>query len=173
MSTPFIGEVRLFGGSFAPVGWAFCDGRLLPISEYEALFNLIGTTYGGDGQQTFGLPNLGGRVPMHNGNGLVIGEMSGSETVTLNSNQMATHGHLVGSTGQPGTAASPGGAIMADQGPAGLSVLAYQAYDIATQVVINPNMIGFAGGSQPHENMQPYLTITFIIALYGIYPSQG
>lgn len=173
MSDPYLGEIRMFGGTYAPVGWALCAGQLLSIAQNDALYNLIGTTYGGDGVQTFGLPQLGGRVPLHNGNGLVQGQMAGSESVTLTWNQMASHTHAFTSTGAPGNVNSPANAVMADQGPAGLSVLGYIPYDGSNPVVINANTISFTGGGQPHENMQPFLAVTFIIALQGLYPTQG
>ncbi|MEQ1951726.1 phage tail protein [Mesorhizobium yinganensis] len=173
MSDPFLGEIRMFGGSYAPVGWAMCAGQLLSISQNDALYNLIGTTYGGDGVQTFALPQLGGRVPMHNGNGMVQGQMAGSENVTVTWNQMASHSHVFTSTGAPGNVASPANTIMADQGPAGLTVFGYIPYDGSNPVVINANTISFTGGGQPHQNMQPFLAVTFIIALQGLYPTQG
>ena len=159
----------MFGGSFAPNGWMFCDGALIPISENDALFTLIGTTYGGDGQETFALPNLQSRVPMHAGTSggitFQLGEAAGVESVTLTINQIPIHTHpLLGSIT---TASSqlPGGNIPA-QGAGQIYTAANSPVTIAPQSV-TPN-----GGSQPHENMQPYLCISFIISLFGIFPSQ-
>jgi microcystin-dependent protein len=169
VSSPFIGEIRLFGGNFAPAGWALCDGSILPISENDALFNLIGTTYGGDGQVTFALPDLRGRVPMHMGTGpggvpFVIGERSGAETVTLTQNQIPNHTHL------PVAATSAGPTNPAN------AVWGYAAQArpyAAPPADINMDLaaVGTAGGSQPHENMMPFLGVNFIISLFGIFPS--
>lgn len=167
MGEPFIGEIRLFGGSFAPAGWAFCAGQTIPISQNDALFNLIGTTYGGDGQETFNLPDLQGRVPIHQGSGLVIGETGGSESVTLTTSQIPGHTHqpacqsAVGSQGpQNGVwAATNNSTIYSDQGPTGGSNF-------------NAAAIGVTGGSQPHDNMMPYLVVSFIISLFGVFPHQ-
>jgi microcystin-dependent protein len=178
MSEPFIGEIRMFGGNFAPVGWAFCDGQLIAIAENDALFTLIGTTYGGDGQDTFGLPDLRGRVPLHQGslggNSYVIGEQAGAETVTITSSSMAAHNHLVATTGAVANSNVPSSAtILADEGPASATVKAYQPFAASNQVTLRNTTVGGAGGSQPHENMQPFLTISFIISLFGIFPSQS
>jgi microcystin-dependent protein len=173
MSEPYIGEIRMFGGSFNPSGWAFCNGQLLPISENDALFNLIGTTYGGDGETTFGLPNLNGRVAVHQGSGFTIGQMGGVESVTLTGNQMPLHNHAVFTTAQAGTASAPANNILADEGPAGITTpFAYAPTDSSNQVQLRNNVLGNDGGSQPHDNMQPYLTVSFIISLFGIFPSQ-
>lgn len=172
MSDPFVGEIRMFGGNFPPAGWMFCDGNLLPISENETLFQLIGTTYGGDGQETFALPNLQSRVPMHAGTGpdgatYVLGEQAGVESVTLTVNQIPTHTHpLLGSNTPAGTQI-PGGNVAA-QGAGGA-----QIYTSANSPIqISPQSVAPAGGSQPHENLQPYLCINFIISLFGIFPRQ-
>lgn len=174
MSVPFIGEVRIFAGNFAPAGWAFCDGSLLPISENDALFNLIGTTYGGDGQTTFALPDLRGRVPMHQGVGpglsnRVIGQTLGRETVTLLTPQIPQHTHpAVGST-TVGTSTSPAATLWA-QTPEGVRAYATQvtgSVDLATAAVES------VGGGQPHNNMQPYLVISYIISLFGIFPPRN
>ena len=163
MSTPYIGEIRMFGGNFAPVGWLFCQGQLLPIYQYDTLFNLIGTTYGGDGQSTFALPNLASRLPMHQGSGFVLGQMAGVETVTLNRNQLPVHTH------------QPVGAAVAQGQSPGNSYWASNTnlpYSVATPAAaMAPNALSPAGGNQPHENMSPYLAINFIIATEGIYPS--
>lgn len=173
MSDPFLGEIRMFGGNFAPIGWLLCAGQLVPISQYDALYNLIGTTYGGDGVQTFALPNLSGRVPFHNSSTMIQGQSAGAESVTLTTNTIASHTHFVTSTGAAGNVAAPGNAIMADQGPGGLSVFGYQPYDGTNQTTLVPGTISNTGNSLPHDNLQPYLAVTFIISMEGIYPSQG
>ena len=166
MSQPYVGEIRMFAGNFAPAGWMFCEGQLLPISEYETLFNLIGTTYGGDGQSTFALPDLRGRLPLHQGNGFVLSQTGGVETVTLTTAQIPAHTHTVLATTNANTAAQPSGNFLA-QGP-----------DIYEQnkpgnAVMAANSISSAGGSQPHDNFQPYLCVDFIISLFGVFPSQS
>ncbi len=178
MGTPYVGEIRCFGFQFAPVNWAFCHGQLLPISDYAVLYNLIGTTYGGDGVNTFALPNLQSRVPMHSGTGggmtTVIGQTQGVETVTLTTGQMPAHTHTI-------TAASvnSGGVVDRTQSPGAQSFLAGSSPDAlwnkspTIDVQFANNTIGSVGGSQPHENLQPYLTLNFCIALNGIYPSQN
>ncbi|MBK9062171.1 MAG: phage tail protein [Acidobacteria bacterium] len=166
MAQPYVGEIRMFAGNFAPAGWMFCEGQLLPISEYETLFNLIGTTYGGDGQSTFALPDLRGRVPLHFGNGFVLAETGGVEEVTLTVSQIPAHSHpfLVSTVG--GTQTSPVGNVLA----ASFAVTPY------INDVPGGNMslsaVGAVGGSQPHNNFQPYLCVDFIISLFGIFPSQ-
>ncbi len=165
MAQPYIGEIRMFAGNFAPSGWLFCNGQLLPISAYDTLFTLIGTTYGGDGQSTFALPNLQGRLPMHAGNGRVLSETGGSETVTLTPNQMPNHTHgLIGSSA-PGVANRPTGLVPA----ASPNVDLYAAGPATTALAAQS--LAAAGGSQPHDNMQPYLALSFIISLFGIFPS--
>jgi microcystin-dependent protein len=165
MSEPYVGEIRMFAGSFAPAGWAFCAGQLMPISENETLFNLIGTTYGGDGQSTFALPDLQGRVPLHAGNGFALAQTGGTETETLTINQIPNHVHAVGAA-SAATGASPNGAV-----PAAVSVgQRYFAGDPTGTVTMATS--GPVGGSQPHENMAPYVAISFIISLFGIFPSQ-
>ena len=178
MSQPFVGEIRMFGGSFAPAGWAFCAGQLLPISENDTLFVLIGTTYGGDGQETFGLPDLRGRVPVHAGTGgggtFTLGETGGTESVTLTTQQLPTHNHLVASTA-PGASGTPDPTtIIADQAPAsGAPVSAYLPFAAANQVALRNTIVGLTGGNQPHDNMQPFLVVSYIISLFGIFPSQN
>jgi microcystin-dependent protein len=172
MSSPYVGEIRMFAGNFAPAGWMTCEGQLLPISENETLFNLIGTTYGGDGQSTFALPNLSSRVPVHAGTGpggitRVLGESGGAEAVTLTVQQIPSHTHPAGCVGgtNTGSAASPGGNVWAAQSATGV---------YADQPPTNPMAAGAAapaGGSQPHDNMIPYLPINFIISLFGIFPN--
>lgn len=179
MSQPYIGEIRIFAGNFPPLGWAMCDGQLLAIAEYDTLYNLIGTTYGGDGQNTFGMPDLRGRAPVHvgtsSGQTYVIGQLGGVETVTLSSQQLPQHTHALVSTATPATTNVPTtGTIFADIGPAGINNLfAFKPYDGTNQVALNGNSVSPVGGSQPHDNMQPYLGLNFIISLYGIYPSQS
>ncbi len=171
MAQPYIGEIRMFGGSFAPAGWAFCNGQTLAISENDALFTLIGTTYGGDGQETFNLPDLQGRVPVHmgslpGGGTYTIGEEGGVESVNLTLQQIPNHNHsFLASTG-PGTAPTPVGNIV------GESVSLNTLIQDTPGAAMNAAAITGTGGSQPHENMQPYLCISFIISLFGIFPSQ-
>ena len=171
MSTPFIGEIRMFGGNFAPVGWAFCSGQLMPISENDALFNLIGTTYGGDGQTTFALPNLQARLPMHMGTGAglsprTIGEMGGVETVTLSTQQIPIHNHAPQALSTNGSQSTPQSGVWA-----GVTTSIYTSNPPDT--AFNATLIGGTGGNQPHDNLMPYLAISFIISLFGIYPSQS
>jgi microcystin-dependent protein len=161
----------MFGGNFAPAGWALCQGQLMPISENDTLFNLIGTTYGGDGQETLGIPDLQGRTPVHQGTGAgqtyVIGEKGGVETVTLTTQQIPIHTHpLLGNNGAA-TQAGPQGNVMAEQ----IAVSAYQSANAAAAMA--PQSIASTGGSQPHDNMQPYLCINYIISLFGIFPTQN
>src|SRR5260221_49201 len=148
MSQPFVGEIRMFAGNFAPAGWAFCDGSLLPIAENDVLFQLIGTTYGGDGDVTFALPDLRGRVPIHVGNGHVIGEAAGVETVTLTINQIPAHGHqLMASTDIP-TLSTPTNAVTGQA--------ANKVYRVpGTTAQMSAGTLAASGGSQPHDNMQP------------------
>src|SRR5688572_25958267 len=160
MSDPYIGEIRMFGGSFAPAGWAFCDGQLMPISENDALFTLIGTTYGGDGQETFALPNLQSRVPMHAGQGpgisqnYQLGEQGGVESVTLTTQQIPIHNHAFLATLNPGTTTNPNPNLVADSPNVGLYI-----EDVAS-AAMNASAISPVGGSQPHDNMQPFLVIS-------------
>jgi microcystin-dependent protein len=155
----------MFAGNFAPAGWMFCEGQLLPISEYETLFNLIGTTYGGDGQSTFALPDLRGRIPLHFGNGFTLAETGGVETVTLTVSQIPAHTHPMLASTDPGTLQSPQSNVTGD-----VANKIYRAG--AANIVMNPNAVGATGGSQPHNNFQPYLCVDFIISLFGIFPSQ-
>jgi microcystin-dependent protein len=168
MAQPYVGEIRMFAGNFAPAGWMFCEGQLLPISEYETLFNLIGTTYGGDGQSTFALPDLRGRVPIHFGNGFTLAETGGVEEVTLTVAQMPAHAHAVLATNNVGNTTGPQGKVLA-----GGSVVSTSPYGTdAPTSPLKSNTIGPDGGSQPHTNFQPYLCVDFIISLFGIFPSQ-
>lgn len=166
MAQPYVGEIRMFAGNFAPAGWMFCDGQLLPISENETLFQLIGTTYGGDGQSTFALPNLQSRVPLHQGNGFILAETGGAEEITLTVNQIPAHSHPL--------LCSSGTASLSDPTNSLPAVSTAQAYfnSPANPTNMSPSSIGPTGGSQPHTNLQPYLCINFIISLFGIFPSQ-
>jgi microcystin-dependent protein len=164
MSSPFIGEIRMFAGNFAPVGWLFCDGSLLDISTFDTLFALIGTTYGGDGQSTFALPDLKGRVPIHQGPGFAQGQMGGEETVTLTVAQLPAHGHSPQANSNPGTASSPVGAVWAN------STL-NQYSNAPPSINMDPAALGITGGGQPHDNMMPFLAVNFIISTFGIFPS--
>jgi microcystin-dependent protein len=170
MSQPYVGEIRMFGGNFAPAGWMFCAGQLLPISENDVLFNLIGTTYGGDGQVTFALPDLQGRVPVHQGQGqpsaYQIGEMAGAETVTLTANQIPVHTHPQLANSGIATQNSPAGNVLAASATTDVYVPG------GPLALLNAGIVGPTGGSQPHDNMQPYVVVSFIISLYGIFPSQ-
>ena len=167
MATPYIGEIRMFAGSFAPAGWAFCDGRLVAISENETLFNLIGTIYGGDGQQTFALPDLRGRAPVHQGATLGIGQLGGTEQVTLTTSQIPVHTHAAFGSTALATTPDPTGKVPASS--TGATIFPYGLDAPAT--TLDPTSISAAGGSQPHDNMQPYLCVSFIIALFGVFPS--
>ncbi len=166
MSDPFIGEIRMFGGNFAPLDWAFCNGAVQAISQNDALFALIGTIYGGDGQTTFNLPDLQGRLPLSQGSGFTIGQAAGSETVTLNTNQLPAHVHGLPCNSANGTTANPTNGVVA-----GVATNPYLTG--ATDNTMGGQMIGAAGGSQPHDNLMPYLCVTFIICLFGIFPSRN
>lgn len=172
MSNPFVGEIRLFGGNFAPVGWALCQGQTMSIAENDVLFNLIGTTYGGNGSTTFNLPNLASRVPVHQGSGpglssYVMGEQTGVESVTLTLNQIPVHNHTVNANAGGASGANPSGMVLAS-GSAGPPWFAS-----AQAVSLAASALGMDGGNQPHDNMIPFLTINFIISLFGIFPSQN
>jgi microcystin-dependent protein len=165
MAQPYVGEIRMFAGNFAPAGWMFCGGQLLPISEYETLFQLIGTTYGGDGQSTFALPDLRGRLPVHMGNGFILAETGGAEQITLTVNQIPAHSHPLLASTSGGTLSSPVNNLLAES-------VAINPY-IQDQANSNMNAaaVSAVGGSQPHTNFQPYLCVDFIISLFGIFPS--
>lgn len=172
MGQPYVGEIRMFAGNFAPNGWMFCEGQPLPISENEVLFQLIGTTYGGDGEETFNLPNLASRVPIHMGTGpsgttYQIGEMAGTEQETLTIQQIPNHTHPLMASQGDGTVPNPQGNVLA-QTPAGI----FPYFEDAPSANMNASSITPAGGSQPHENTQPFLCINFIISLFGVFPSQ-
>jgi len=166
----YVGEIRMFAGNFAPNGWMFCEGQTLSISENDVLFQLIGTTYGGDGEETFNLPNLASRIPIHMGTGpdgttYQIGEMAGTEQETLTTQQIPTHTHPLIASSDPASQRSPQDAVFARA--------AAEAYASEfTPEVISPVTVSPAGGSQPHENTQPLLCINFIISLFGVFPSQ-
>jgi|SRR5271157_1604119 len=165
MSQPYVGEIRMFAGNFEPAGWMFCEGQLLPISEYETLFNLIGTTYGGDGQSTFALPDLRGRLPIHQGNGYTLAESGGVETVTLTASEIPGHSHVPQAYASNGSQADPGGNVWAQSG-------LNQFSSASPTLTMSAAAIGSTGGSQPHDNFVPYLAVDFIISLFGIFPSQ-
>jgi microcystin-dependent protein len=165
MAQPYVGEIRMFAGNFAPAGWMFCEGQLLPISENETLFQLIGTTYGGDGQSTFALPDLRGRLPLHQGNGFILAETGGAEEITLTVAQIPSHTHAFLASGDAANTPNPGQNVLARSG----QVLMY--FNGSPTVAMSPSMVGQVGGSQPHTNFQPYLCVDFIISLFGIFPS--
>jgi microcystin-dependent protein len=172
MSDAFIGEIKMFGGNFAPRSYAFCSGQLLPIAQFDALFALIGTYYGGDGQTTFALPNLQSRIPVGTGTGpglptRVLGEAGGTETVTLTTAQLPAHTHALQVSGTPGSRVVPAGGVLADAGTANV-------YDSGSpQVAMSAATVAASGGSQPHDNMAPFLCVNFIICLEGIFPSRN
>ena len=170
---PYLGEIRIFGGNFAPKGWALCNGQLLSISSNTALFSILGTTYGGDGVRNFALPNLQSRVPIHWGHGpglsqYIPGQSAGVENVTLTQQQMPQHNHTMGTLSAPGTASRPNTQLLAQ--PTSGNVYGPAPSDGSA---LNPAAIGLAGGNQPHANLQPYLAVNFIIALQGIYPPRN
>jgi len=165
MAQPYVGEIRMFAGNFAPAGWMFCEGQLLPISENETLFQLLGTTYGGDGQSTFALPDLRGRIPIHQGNGFILAETGGAEEITLTTNQIPAHTHPLLAAAITGDQITPGGNLPSS------------SFNVTPYINDVPNgnfnvaSVGPVGGSQPHTNFQPYLCVDFIISLFGIFPS--
>ena len=164
MAQPYVGEIRMFAGNFAPAGWMFCDGQLLAISQNDTLFQLIGTTYGGDGQTTFGLPDLRGRVPIHPGAGFLLAENGGAETITLTVNQIPVHSHVLSGTNILGHLSEPQGAVPAVHRD-------HPAFDLSPATPMAAGAIAPAGASQPHDNIAPYLCVSFIISLFGIFPS--
>ncbi len=169
MAQPYIGEIRMFAGNFPPAGWMFCGGQLLPISENETLFTLIGTTYGGDGQETFALPDLRGRLPIHQGGGgatYQVGEMAGSEEVTLTVNQIPSHSHPLLASSEAANSLNPAGNVI------GTPLTATPFFADVPSLPLAPDTIAPVGGSQPHTNLQPFLCVNFIISLFGIFPSQ-
>ena len=166
MAQPYVGEIRIFAGNFAPAGWMFCEGQLLPISEYETLFNLIGTTYGGDGQSTFALPDLRGRIPLHQGNGFSLAETGGAEEITLTVNQIPAHSHSFLASNDIANSPNPGNSLVARSPQVNIFLNSNPTVAMPSQ------FLGSVGGSQPHTNFQPYLCVDFIISLFGIFPSQ-
>ena len=167
MAEPFLAEIRLMSFQFAPTGWALCNGQLLPINQNQALFSLLGTSYGGDGRVNFGLPDLRGRVPMHIGGGHVLGERAGEQAHTLTVAELPTHTHLLGASSADGTGIVPNNALLAKAAPANPYAQA------GNQVAMSPAAVASTGGGQAHQNMQPFLALTFAIALQGIFPSQN
>lgn len=167
MAQPYVGEIRMFAGNFAPAGWQLCEGQLLPISENETLFQLIGTTYGGDGQSTFALPDLRGRIPIHQGNSFTLAETGGAEEITLTVNQIPAHTHALLATSNTATTQTAAMQVMAAS--TGATVSPYGSDAPLTNLA--PTSIAAVGGSQPHTNFQPYLCVNFIISLFGIFPS--
>jgi microcystin-dependent protein len=166
MSEPFLGEIKIISWNFPPKGWAFCNGQLLPINQNQALFSILGTTYGGDGRVNFGLPNLQGRMPVHTGDGIVLGERGGETAHTLNISELPAHTHTpVGSSTLPPTAPGAAGNLWSANNA--------KPFAASPNVAMNPACILPTGGSQPHENMSPYLVLNFIVALQGIFPSQN
>ncbi len=166
MSDPFVGEIRMFGGTFAPMDWAFCDGQLLSISQADALFSLIGTLYGGDGTNTFALPDLRGRLPVHRGNGYGIGQSGGQETVALQAAHLPSHTHTVQARAGSGDKDSPSGNVWASAPDA-----RYSTAD--PSLAMKSSAVGYTGSSQAHNNMMPFLAVNFIISLAGLYPARS
>lgn len=169
MSDPFLGELKLMSFAFAPRGWALCNGQLLPINQNQALFALLGTTYGGDGRVNFALPDLRGRAPMHLGAGVSLGERGGAEAVALTLAQLPAHGHTLTATSDLANASAPGGAVPAAKPRGGINRYA----PAGSNTAMNPGAIAARGGSQPHDNMQPYAVLNWVIALQGIFPSRN
>ena len=166
MSEPFLAEIKIISWNFPPKGWTFCNGQLLPINQNQALFSILGTTFGGDGRTTFGLPNLQGRMPVHVGNSIVLGEQGGETAHTLNISELPAHTHApVGSSTNPPTSPGAAGMLWSSNNT--------KAFALTPNVAMNPACILPTGGNQPHENMSPYLVLNFIIALQGIFPSQN
>jgi microcystin-dependent protein len=167
MGTPFMAEIRIMSFNFAPKGWALANGQLLPINQNQALFSLMGTTYGGNGQTTFALPDLRGRVPVYVGQGITLGQRAGEENHTLNLSEMASHNHTFGATTSAADQNNPAGHLFATAG--------YPLYNPSTAnlTAIHPQTVTFTGGGQPHANMQPYLVLNFCVALQGIFPSRN
>lgn len=181
MSEPFLGEIKIISWNFPPKGWAFCNGSLLPINQYQALFSILGTTYGGDGRQNFGLPDLQGRTPFHFGNGIVLGEKGGEQMHTLNIQELPTHTHPMSGDGQTAATSNTdtpdGGKVFGQsEGVGGAQVQPFGANVYSSgnpNTPLAPGCVGPIGGSQPHQNMSPYLVLQFVIALQGIFPSRN
>jgi len=165
MAQPYVGEIRMFAGNFAPAGWMFCEGAILPISENETLFQLIGTTYGGDGESTFSLPDLRGRLPLHQGNGFILAETGGAEEITLTPAQMPVHSHPLLAASSVANDPNPTSNVLGESSAVSL----FQSGNPVAAMA--PQSISMVGGSQPHTNFQPYLCVNFIISLFGIFPS--
>jgi microcystin-dependent protein len=165
MSEPFLAEIKIISWNFPPKGWAFCSGQFLPINQNQALFSLLGTTYGGNGQTTFALPDFRGRAPIHVGQGFIEGQAGGQEFHTVTSSEMPAHNHFVSASNTPGTVNTPSGNFLANSN--------VSPYRTAADTTFNATAISNVGGSQPHENRQPYLVVNFIIALQGIFPSRN
>jgi microcystin-dependent protein len=168
--TPFLGQLMLFPFNFPPKGWTLCQGQLLPINQYQALFSLLGTTYGGDGRTTFGLPDLRGRTPVSMGNGVVLGQKAGEEMHTLNSAEVPQHNHAINGTTAGANAPGPGGNLL---GQTGTGVAIYRQGGVMIDSPLNAATISNYGGSQSHENRSPYLVLNWCIALQGIFPSRN
>jgi microcystin-dependent protein len=164
VSQPFIGEIKMLSLNFAPKNWALCNGQLLPINQNQPLFSLLGTSYGGDGRTTFALPDLRARMPLHVGNGLLLGNAGGEESHVLSPSELPQHAHLAGASSGAATALSPNGAVWANTGK--------QSYAAVGDTAMDSTAVSAVGSSQPHDNMPPFLVITFVIALAGVFPSQ-
>jgi len=171
MSEPFLAEIRVVGFNFAPRGWAFCDGQILPINQNQSLYSLLGTTYGGDGRTSFALPDLRGRTPIHRSDGYALGQKGGEETITLTAAQIAAHSHTVKASSLPGTNTEPLGAYLA--APADPTDLTYREPQAATTTALRSGTVTNAGGGQAHNNMQPFIALNFCIALQGLFPSRN
>lgn len=165
MAQPYVGEIRMFAGNFAPAGWMFCEGQLLPISENETLFQLIGTTYGGDGQSTFALPDLRGRLPVHQGNSMILAETGGAEEVTITIQQMPAHSHPILASTATADSSLPSNSYIGKSNDVDIF------YEDSPNQNMNAGSVSPVFGSQPHNNLQPYLCVDFIISLFGIFPS--
>ena len=170
MSEPFLAEIRIIGFNFAPRGWAFCDGQILPINQNQSLYSLLGTTYGGDGRTSFALPDLRSRTPVHKGDGYQLGQKGGAETVTLTAAQIAAHTHAAKASSSAGNQTQPAGRVLA--APTAPDLL-YRDPEAANATALRSGTVTNAGGGQAHNNMQPYLTLSFCIALQGLFPSRN
>ncbi len=170
MSEPFLAEIRIVGFNFAPRGWAYCDGQILPINQNQSLYSLLGTNYGGDGRTSFALPDLRSRTPIHRGDGHALAQKSGAETVTLTAAEIAAHTHAAKASSTAGNTANPTGRVLAAET---LPALAYRDPEAANATAIRSGTVTNAGGGQAHDNMQPYLTLGFVIALQGLFPSRN
>ncbi|GAB2183783.1 phage tail protein [Roseibium sp. LAB1] len=170
MSEPFLAEIRIVGFNFAPRGWAFTDGQILPINQNQSLYSLLGTTYGGDGRTTFALPDLRSRTPIHEGDGYALGQKSGAETITLTAAQIPEHSHTVKAVSSPGNSRSPAMSLFGSENAPDKP---YRPYEVGTMTQMRSGTVTNAGGGQAHNNMQPYLTLNFCIALQGLFPSRN